>query len=148
MWPGWSTVVTRPPDAVSAASSSAIAAFCVPYSPIGGEVSSSRIGCLTLGPYRQMVPQWIRYPLCPRSSFTSAAADSGVKQIMSTDYVCLECGDPLPEGSGRILGRPVHCDLLDVGPHFVIDVGRPGTAAQIDHFVPRTYQPGNKEGPT
>jgi len=36
MWPGWSTVVTRPPDRVSAASSSAMAAFRVPYSPNGG----------------------------------------------------------------------------------------------------------------
>src|SRR5215203_1713755 len=38
MWPGWSTVVTRPPDRVSAASSSAMAAFRVPYSPNGGGV--------------------------------------------------------------------------------------------------------------
>ena len=84
MWPGWSTVVTRPPDRVSAASSSAMAAFWVPYSPNGGEVSSSRIGCLTLAPYRQMVPQWTRCPLRPRSASTSAPAESGVKQIMST----------------------------------------------------------------
>src|SRR5215212_4979207 len=84
MWPGWRTVVTRPPDRVSAASSSAIAAFWVPYSPNGGEVSSSHIGCLTLAPYLQMVPQWIRCSQLPRSGSTSAFAESGVKQIMST----------------------------------------------------------------
>jgi hypothetical protein len=84
MWPGWSTVVMRPPDLVSAASSSAMAAFCVPYSPNGGDVSSSRIGCLRLTPYRQIVPQWTKCPLRPRNASTSAAAESGVKQIMST----------------------------------------------------------------
>ena len=46
--------------------------------------ASSRIGCLTLGPYRQMVSQWTRCPPCPRSAAVSAAAESGVKQIMST----------------------------------------------------------------
>ena len=84
MWPGWSTVVVSPPDRVSAARKSAIAAFWVPYSPNGGEVSSSRIGCLTLAPYLQMVPQWTRCSVRPRRASTSAAADSGVKQIMST----------------------------------------------------------------
>ena len=61
-----------------------MAAFWTPYSPNGGEVSSSRIGCLTLAPYRQMLPQWTRCSVRPRRASTSATAESGVKQIMST----------------------------------------------------------------
>ena len=83
MCPGCSTVVTNPPDRVSSASSLAIAAFWVPYAPIGGDGSSSRIGCLTLRPYCQIEPQCSRWPVRPRSASTRSRVASGVKLIMS-----------------------------------------------------------------
>ena len=38
----------------------------------------------------------------------------------------LERGNPLPECPGRVLGRPVHLDLLDLRPCLVVDVWERG----------------------
>jgi hypothetical protein len=56
MWPGWSEVVTSPPDLVSCCSIWTVAAFAMPYSPMGALLSSV-IGAFRLGPCRQMEPQ-------------------------------------------------------------------------------------------
>ena len=57
----------------------------------------------------------------------------------------LERGDPLPECPGRVLGRPVHLDLLDLRPGLVVDVWSAGAAGQIDHLVTGADQPRNQE---
>ena len=60
-------------------------------------------------------------------------------------HVGLERRDPLPERPGRVLGRPVHLDLLDLRPGLVVDVGSAGAAGQVDHLVPGADQPRNQE---
>ena len=57
MWPGWSEVVTSPPDLVSSWSIWTVAALAMPYSPMGGAPLSSVIGTFRFGPWRQMEPQ-------------------------------------------------------------------------------------------
>jgi hypothetical protein len=50
-------VVISPPDLVSSCSIWTVAAFAMPYSPMGGAPLSSVIGTLRLGPWREMEPQ-------------------------------------------------------------------------------------------
>jgi len=116
MWPGWSTVVTSPPDRVSVASSSAIAAFWVPYAPNGAAMDQ------VLGASADCLYQRVRRVGC------------------EADHVHhrfgLERSNPLPECPRRVLGRPVHLDLLDLRPRLVVDVIRSvGAAGQVDNLV-------------
>jgi len=71
-------------------------------------------------------------------------AESGVKQIMSTTTSAPSAASR-SERPGRILGRPVHLDPLDLRPRLVVDVGSVDAAGQVDHLVPGASQPRNQE---
>ena len=103
MWPGWSTVVGRPPGLGLSGQELGDGRFRVPYSPNGGDVSSSRIGCLTLA----RTARW------SRSGEVAGASAQRLDQrdrrvAREADHVDddlgLERGDPFPERPGRILG--------------------------------------------
>jgi hypothetical protein len=60
-------------------------------------------------------------------------------------HLGLKRSDPPPERPGRVLGRPIHQDLLNLRPRLILNVGSTDTPGQVDHLVPRADQPRHQE---
>jgi hypothetical protein len=60
-------------------------------------------------------------------------------------HIGLARSDPLPKRPGRIIGRAIHLDLLDLRPRLVVDVWSADAAGQVDHLVAGAYQPRNQK---
>ena len=146
MCPGCSTVAGNPLRRASSRKYASIAAFWTPYSPKGVRGCASVVGTTALGPCTQIVPQWRKCCIVPRSASTRCRrfereADH-VDDDVGPELANLRAELPAASAAARSIV------LLDRGPCAMRLIRLAPAAADRDHLMAGRNQARTRYVPT
>nr|WP_233441885.1 hypothetical protein [Lentzea atacamensis] len=144
-WPAGTDDVPRGREAVSSFSIRAMRSFWMPYSPTGagaGGLGDRPVVTGAVAPDRAAVQQ-VSGPAAKAVDQSGGRVEREADQV--DDDVRRQAGHPVAEGAFLVFPLPVGDDATHLLPLGRVEVGAADAAADVDHFVAGSHQPGHEE---